>query len=84
MIRNHSTSLWLAALALAYVATGAQAESAYVVSPASPNDPRNAFQTPQSSVYVVDGSRGTITMCYPDNKDNHWSVVCLPATPLPK
>ena len=85
MIRSSSTPLWAATLALIAIASEANAQTAaYVVAPLPPSDPRNSFQTAQGSVYVVDSAKGTIAMCYPDNKDDKWIVFCTPATALPK
>jgi hypothetical protein len=85
MIRKSSIMLSSVTLALTAIASEANAQTAgYAISPASPSDLRNSFQTPQGAVYVVDNAKGAIVMCYPDNKDNKWLVFCTPATALPK
>lgn len=74
----------LAVTAIAGAAAPASAESSgYTVSPAGPTDPRNNFVPQSSAVFVVDNAKGSISMCFPDNKDNKVVVVCTPATKLP-
>jgi hypothetical protein len=72
------------AIAVAGVVAPASAESlGYTVSPAGPTDPRNNFVPQASAVFVVDNAKGSISMCFPDNKDNKVVVICTPATKLP-
>ncbi|HEY9520557.1 MAG TPA: hypothetical protein VIQ39_03330 [Methyloceanibacter sp.] len=74
----------LAVMAIAGATAPALAESSgYTVSPAGPTDPRNNFVPQSSAVFVVDNAKGSISMCYPDNKDNKVVVICTPATKLP-
>jgi hypothetical protein len=74
----------LAVIAIAAAAAPASAESSgYTVSPAGPTDPRNNFVPQSSAVFVVDNAKGSISMCFPDNKDNKVVVTCTPATKLP-
>ena len=74
----------LAVTAIAGATAPALAESSgYTVSPAGPTDPRNNFVPQSSAVFVVDNAKGSISMCFPDNKDNKVVVVCTPATKLP-
>jgi hypothetical protein len=74
----------LAAIAIAGAGAPALAESAgYTISPAGPTDPRNNFVPQSSAVFVVDNAKGSISMCFPDNKDNKVVVICTPATKLP-
>jgi hypothetical protein len=71
-------------MAIAGATAPALAESSgYTVSPAGPTDPRNNFVPQSSAVFVVDNAKGSISMCYPDNKDNKVVVICTPATKLP-
>jgi hypothetical protein len=74
----------LAAIAIAGAGAPASAESGYTISPAGPTDPRNNFVPQSSAVFVVDNAKGSISMCFPDNKDNKVVVICTPATKLPQ
>lgn len=74
----------LAAIAVAGATAPASAESSgYTVSPAGPTDPRNNLVPQSSAVFVVDNAKGSISMCFPDNKDDKVVVICTPATKLP-
>ena len=74
----------LAVIGIAGATVPASAESSgYTVAPAGPTDPRNNFVPQSSAVFVVDNAKGSISMCYPDNKDNKVVVICSPATKLP-
>ena len=75
----------LAAIAIVGAGAPASAESSgYTISPAGPTDPRNNFVPQSSAVFVVDNAKGSISMCFPDNKDNKVVVICTPATKLPQ
>jgi len=82
--RNLGAAVFAACVVAAVSLLASAKPSVYTMALAVPADPRNNYVPQAGAVFVVDGAKGAIIMCFPDNKDNKVVVVCTPATKLPQ